>query len=222
MIPPCIDRKSVVQGKSVDLGGRRIIKKKKNNIKKRDKNPISYPQIPGNKYADNYVHGKINVDEKECGDYIKTQHVVDFIKNHDHAKPFFININYSYTHPPYGIMEPYYSKFMKKNLKLLPDNPGKNKPEFMYKLYELHNTQEFSPEDRKEMLALYYGMLNYIDNRVKEIYTTLKEKNELEVVRFSYVDKNGDLQKDHKLSKNDLTTNLHLSFGCGIWEFKKK
>lgn len=56
---------------------------------------------------------------------------------------------------------------------------------------------------------------------VKEILT-LAEKNELEVVRFSYVDKNGDLQKDHKLSKNDLTTNLHLSFGCGIWEFKKK
>ena len=28
------DRKSVVQGKSVDLGGRRIIKKKKNNKRK--------------------------------------------------------------------------------------------------------------------------------------------------------------------------------------------
>ena len=32
-----IDRKSVVQGKSVDLGGRRIIKKKKKKEKKRKK-----------------------------------------------------------------------------------------------------------------------------------------------------------------------------------------
>ena len=31
--PTEADRKSVVQGKSVDLGGRRIIKKKKNNKK---------------------------------------------------------------------------------------------------------------------------------------------------------------------------------------------
>ncbi len=30
-----LDRKSVVQGKSVDLGGRRIIKKKKNEKKKK-------------------------------------------------------------------------------------------------------------------------------------------------------------------------------------------
>ena len=32
-----IDRKSVVQGKSVDLGGRRIIKKKKKKKKERKK-----------------------------------------------------------------------------------------------------------------------------------------------------------------------------------------
>ena len=32
------DRKSVVQGKSVDLGGRRIIKKKKKKLKKKKKN----------------------------------------------------------------------------------------------------------------------------------------------------------------------------------------
>ena len=32
------DRKSVVQGKSVDLGGRRIIKKKKTQQKKKKKN----------------------------------------------------------------------------------------------------------------------------------------------------------------------------------------
>ena len=32
-----IDRKSVVQGKSVDLGGRRIIKKKTKKNKKKDK-----------------------------------------------------------------------------------------------------------------------------------------------------------------------------------------
>ena len=32
------DRKSVVQGKSVDLGGRRIIKKKNNQEKKKKKN----------------------------------------------------------------------------------------------------------------------------------------------------------------------------------------
>ena len=37
VIGPSTDRKSVVQGKSVDLGGRRIIKKKKEKKRKKEK-----------------------------------------------------------------------------------------------------------------------------------------------------------------------------------------
>src|SRR3546814_17339706 len=43
--PACLDRKSVVSGKSVsvrvDLGGRRIIKTKNNGYKRRDKQPTT-------------------------------------------------------------------------------------------------------------------------------------------------------------------------------------
>lgn len=55
---------------------------------------------------------------------------------------------------------------------------------------------------------------------IKEIFTLAKE-NGLKILRFSYVDDKGDLQKDYKLSKEDAEINLNLSFGCGIWEFKK-
>lgn len=50
----------------------------------------------------------------------------------------------------------------------------------------------------------------------------LTEENGLEVIRFSYVDDKGNLHKDYKLSEKDLENNLRCSFGCGIWEFKKK
>ena len=41
LIALSLDRKSVVQGKSVDLGGRRISKKKKKQVVKREKKNMS-------------------------------------------------------------------------------------------------------------------------------------------------------------------------------------
>ncbi|MHA1491715.1 MAG: DUF268 domain-containing protein [Promethearchaeota archaeon] len=56
---------------------------------------------------------------------------------------------------------------------------------------------------------------------INEILGLAKENN-LEVVFFSYVDDKGNLHKNYKLSEKDLVTNLRCSFGCGIWEFRKK
>lgn len=50
----------------------------------------------------------------------------------------------------------------------------------------------------------------------------LAEKNNLKVIKFSYVDDNGNLHKDYTLKDEDLKNNLNCSFGCGIWEFAKR
>ncbi len=164
------------------------------------KETTSNDRSPGNKYADNYLFGKINVPETDAQDYISTKRACDFIKERDKSeKPFFMNINYSYTHPPYEIMEPYYSQFMKKDLKLFPNHPGENKPDFMYKMHELYGFDRLSEEDRKEMLACYYGQLAFLDKRVKEIYKALEESGQLENTILIFTSDHGDFVGQHGL-----------------------
>jgi arylsulfatase A-like enzyme len=147
----------------------------------------------GNKYGDNYLFGKLALDESDKIDYQGTQKVVEFITNNaDTDKPFFININFDFTHPPYEIMEPYYSKFMAKNIPLFSNSPGQNKPEFVYKLNELYGFDRLNEQDRKEMIATYLGQLSYLDNRVKEIYQALEQSGELDNTIFIFTADHGD------------------------------
>jgi arylsulfatase A-like enzyme len=173
--------------------------KKYADYAKYTKETTSNDRSPGNKHADNYIFGKINIKENDTEDYLLTERLCHFIKKRESDQPYFINLNYHYTHPPYEIMEPYYSKFMKKDLALLPDNPGKNKPEFMYKMHELYGFSRLSENDRKEMLACYYGMLNFLDNRVKEIYEALEEAGELNNTILIFTSDHGDLAGHHGL-----------------------
>jgi len=60
-------------------------------------------------------------------------------------------------------------------------------------------------------------------HRVMDISTILKLTGEnLEVYKFSYIDDNGQLNKDVELNPEDIFNNYGCNFGCGIFEFKKK
>jgi arylsulfatase A-like enzyme len=157
------------------------------------KETTSHDRTEGNKYADNYLFGQTFINESDKNDYRGTQKVVEFINNTgSETKPFFININFAFTHPPYEIMEPYYSRFMNKDIPLFPNKPGTNKPDFVNKLHELHGFERLDEHDRKEMIATYLGQLNYVDNRVKEIYTALEKANELDNTIFIFTSDHGD------------------------------
>lgn len=157
-----------------------------------DEKTTSNCREAGNKHADNYLFGKLNLQETELSDYINTQRTCDFIESQNGAKPFFIDLNFAYTHPPYEIIEPYYSKFMEKDLTLFPNSPGHNKPEFMYKLHKLYGFDRLSKQDRKEMLACYYGQLAFIDKQVEKIYNSLQKSNQLDNTIFIFTSDHGD------------------------------
>lgn len=46
-------------------------------------------------------------------------------------------------------------------------------------------------------------------------------ENKFEIVSFSYVDDNGDLQKDLILSDEFILNNCNCNYGCGIFELRK-
>jgi len=155
----------------------------------------------GDPRADNYLFGKLNLREDQVIDYAHTERLCDFIKCGEKGKPFFANLNFNYTHPPYEIMEPYYSQFMSKDLTLFPEGTGLNKPAFMYELSKLYGFDRLSKQDRKELLACYYGQLAFVDNRVREIYETLEQQNMLDNTIFIFTADHGDLVGQHGITE---------------------
>lgn len=153
----------------------------------------------GSKTGDNYLFGKLNKKPQDTADFKISNQVCNFIKNNNFDKPFFIDVNFNYTHPPYEIMEPYYSKFMNKDLTLFPNEIGKNKPEFMRKLHDLHGFKRLDENDRKEMLACYLGQLNYINDKVEEMYNALRDAGELDNTIFIFTSDHGDFVGQYSL-----------------------
>lgn len=147
----------------------------------------------GEKHADNYLLGRLNIAETEVQDYMSTERACKFITEYDRDQPFFMNINYDYVHPPYAIMEPYYSHFMEKELTLFPNHPGENKPDFLYKMSKLYGFDRLSETDRKEILACYYGQLKFIDIRVREIYEALEKSGKLDNTVLIFTSDHGDM-----------------------------
>ncbi len=154
-------------------------------------------RAPGNACADNYLFGKLNLQEDQVIDYIHTERLCKFLDTNERKAPFFINLNFAYTHPPYEIMEPYYSKFMSRDLKLFPPEVGIDKPEFMYQLSEMYGFDRLTETERKEILACYYGQLAFIDARVKEIYQSLQNNNLLDNTILIFTADHGDLVGQH-------------------------
>lgn len=129
----------------------------------------SHSLAAGNKYADNYISGKLNTPTNKRTEWLQTEKAIEYFNNNKDENPFFINLNYQFTHTPYNVMEPYYSRFMNKELTPLSDHPGENKPEFVYELYKLHQGNDpLTQADRDEMKALYLGMLAFVDDMIKK------------------------------------------------------
>ncbi len=153
----------------------------------------SHPRALGNKYADNYLFGRLNFDERQHQDYLATERAAAFIRSCKPGDaPFFLNLNFDFTHTPYGIMEPYYSRFMRKPLQVIPGDPGHGKPAFMQRLSELHGFARLDEHDRRELLACYLGMASYVDARVADVYRALEESGQLEDTIIVFTSDHGD------------------------------
>jgi len=91
----------------------------------------SHVRALGDKYADNCLFGRLNIDERDHQDYLATERAAAFIRSRTSGDaPFFLNLNFDVTHTPCGIMEPYYLRYIHKQLRLFRHHAGTGKPVF--------------------------------------------------------------------------------------------
>lgn len=137
-----------------------------------------------------------------------TDRSIDFLRQHDMAKPFFMWTSYVHPHHPFNPPKPYDTMYAPEDMPLPPYREGEheNRPEcymdcFLGRSYS--HCQLESPKmkdiDWQRVIALYYGMISLIDKNVGRIVDYLKSIGEFENTIFVFTSDHGELLGDHHL-----------------------
>lgn len=110
----------------------------------------------------------------------------------DRSKPFFLQLNLSKPHPPYKIHEPWYSMYDPETIAPFPfDLPeGAGLPLTAQRTWRLGD--DIGEASLREMRAVYYGMVSFIDDLVGRVLTTLEEQGLREDTLVIFCSDHGD------------------------------
>lgn len=92
----------------------------------------------------------------------------------DPRKPFFLQLNLSKPHPPYGIHEPFYSQYDPAAITPFPYALPKNAPLPLRAQRQYRLGNEVPEAALREIQAVYFGMISFIDAQVGKVLDTLK------------------------------------------------
>jgi len=133
-------------------------------------------------------------------DYSIIQEALEFLDSNP-PEPFCLFLALAAPHPPYSVEEPYYSMYDRE--KIFTPIPPKldDKPHFMKEMYYSYNLNLLSVEDKKEIIATYYGMITRIDDQFGLIIEKLKEKKYFENTAIFFFGDHGDYTTDYGLTE---------------------
>ena len=132
--------------------------------------PLSgHPGLPGTGFS-----GLATGEAGSFSDQHRTAQACAYLEEvRDPSKPFFLQVNLSKPHPPYSIHEPWYSLYDPAALRPFPHDLPENAPLALRAQRKWRLGEDVPAEDLREMQAVYYGMVSFIDEQVGTILKTL-------------------------------------------------
>ncbi|NRB16357.1 MAG: sulfatase-like hydrolase/transferase [Rhodobacteraceae bacterium] len=125
--------------------------------------------------------GTIEVDAKDGNSALLTDRALRMLDQAEASgRPFFLHMCYDDPHPPYFVPKPYDTMFDPDSLPLPDLGNLDDLPDWHKKARSDVGTDQASPEDYCRVLAIYYGMIRYIDDQMARIYQYLDDKGLLE------------------------------------------
>lgn len=115
------------------------------------------------------------------------------------SQPFCLYIAASLPHTPYHVEEPYFSLYDRA---AIPDPiPAQldDKPRFMRELFSRYEMASVTPEDWREIRAVYYGMVSKLDEQVGRVMETLKARGLYNDALILFLSDHGDYVGDYGL-----------------------
>jgi arylsulfatase A-like enzyme len=119
----------------------------------------------------------------------------------DRSKPFFLQLNLGKPHPPYAIHEPWYSMYDRKGIQAFPYALPENAALPLRAMRE-HRLGFDVPEDSlREIQAVYYGMVSFIDDLVGQVIRCLDEQGLADDTLIIFTADHGDFAGQYGLNE---------------------
>ena len=96
------------------------------------------------------------------------------------GRPYFLHICYDDPHPPYFVPRPYDTMFDPANLTLPETGNVSDLPEWHRQARAEVGTDAATEDDFRRVLAVYYGMIRYIDDEMARLHQALEDRGMLE------------------------------------------
>lgn len=127
---------------------------------------------------------------------------IEFLKNRDQNRPFFLNISFSRPHSPYVPPKPYFDMYI--NSETPPPPVGK--------WAEMHDKPEdavdpnawrgkMTPKQIHRARSGYYGEISFIDTQIGRLMNWMRrfQREAFQNTWFVFISDHGDMQGDHNL-----------------------
>jgi len=181
-----------------------------------DGKPRTGPHIEALQEID-YTGLTTGTKERSFGDENRTDQAVRYLTEvRNREKPFFLQLNISKPHPPYAIHEPFYSQYDPQEIAPFPYDLPRNAPLCLRAQREHLLGFHIGEDSLREIQAVYYGMISFIDSLVGRVLETLRaeglEKETLVIFTSDHGDYAGQYGINEKWDGSLQDCLLHVPF----------
>ena len=125
---------------------------------------------------------------------------LDYLDHYDSDKPFYMYVAFMAPHDPRTMPERFQTMYRPEDIELPPNFVGQH---FDYGIYDMRDEALASyprdPEEIRQHIADYYGMISHLDWRIGQILDKLKEKNQYDNTIIIFAGDNGLAVGQHGL-----------------------
>lgn len=106
--------------------------------------------------------------------------------------PFFLHIAFDDPHPPFNVPPPYDTIVDRASLPVPEQGDGRGRPRWQTMVRGEYRTELATDDDLSNLLAVYYGMIMYVDDQMQRIHDALESRGLLENTWIIFASDHGD------------------------------
>jgi arylsulfatase A-like enzyme len=142
-----------------------------------------------------FLSGTLPEEEKFDRNWSIKEKTLEFIKS-KRDKPWFFYSAFHIPHPKYGVPEPWASMYDWQDMPEPLHCEYEDKAPYMKLWHKLSNMDKLDLKTKKQMRALYYGMVSLADHYLGEIVEALHESEQYDNTTIVFLSDHGDYTGD--------------------------
>lgn len=166
-----------------------------------DGTPASGPHIDALAEIDyqGLISGKV---ERKFADENRTDQAILYLRElRDRSRPFFLQLNLSNPHPPYGIHEPYFSMYDRETLTPFPVDLPENATLCLRAMRKWRLGDDIPEGSLRELLACYYGETTFIDDQIGRLMEAFDAEDLARETLVIFTSDHGDFAGQYGLNE---------------------